>query len=150
METQKIAIFRQSSIRKILYKNEWWFSVVDVVGALTDSPAPRRYWSDLKIKLTKEGNTELYAKIVQLKLESPDKKLYVTDCANTETMFRLIQSIPSPKAENPQGFIPNKSVSVRGGRIAGEAREKLERQTGRKISTPACNLVSPRSFPLLG
>jgi hypothetical protein len=99
METQKIAIFKQKSIRKVIYKNEWWFSVVDVVGALTNSPVPRRYWSDLKIKLTNEGNTELYAEIVQLKLVSSDQKLYETDCVNTETMFRLIQSIPSPKAE---------------------------------------------------
>ncbi len=260
MTNQKIAIFKHKSIRKIIYKNEWWFSVVDVIGALTDSPIPRRYWSDLKIKLKNEGSDELYANIVQLKLTSSDKKLYETDCANTESIFRIIQSIPSPKAEpfkrwlakvgyervqeienpelaqkraraiyrakgypddwielrmrgieireqltdqwnkhgvkegkeyeiltaeiskatfgmipseykkfkglkhqnlrdhmnvleslfsqlgeaatteitkveHPQGFIPNKSVSRRGGRIAGEAREKLELQTGRNIST---------------
>ena len=244
----------------MIYKNEWWFSVIDVVGALTDSPIPRRYWSDLKIKLKNEGSTELYANIVQLKLASSDKKLYETDCANTETIFRIIESIPSPKAEpfkrwlakvgyervqeiedpelaqkraraiyrakgypddwielrmrgieireqltdqwqkhavkegreyeiltaeiskatfgmtpseykkfkglkhqnlrdhmdvleslfsqlgeaatteitkveNPLGFIPNKSTSRRGGRIAGEAREKLETITGKKVST---------------
>jgi len=262
MNNQKIAIFKHKSIRKMIYKNEWWFSVIDVVGALTDSPIPRRYWSDLKIKLKNEGSTELYANIVQLKLASSDKKLYETDCANTETIFRIIESIPSPKAEpfkrwlakvgyervqeiedpelaqkraraiyrakgypddwielrmrdieireqltdqwqkhavkegreyeiltaeiskatfgmtpseykkfkglkhqnlqdhmdvleslfsqlgeaatteitkaeNPQGFIPNKSVSQRGGKIAGDAREQLENQTGRPISTHA-------------
>ena len=65
---------------------------------MTDSSIPRRYWSDLKIKLKNEG-FELYEKIVQLKLLSADGKFYKTDCANTETIFRLIQSIPSPKAE---------------------------------------------------
>jgi len=70
MNNQKIAIFKHKSIRKMIYKNEWWFSVIDVVGALTDSPIPRRYWSDLKIKLKNEGSTELYANIVQLKLAS--------------------------------------------------------------------------------
>ncbi len=99
MET-KIAIFRGKQVRKTIEKNEWWFSVVDVVEALTDSTNPRRYWSDLKISLKdKEGFVQLYEKIVQLKLQSSDGKFYETDCANTETMFRIIQSIPSPKAE---------------------------------------------------
>lgn len=269
METQKIAIFKQKSIRKVIYKKEWWFSVIDVVGALTGSSIPRRYWSDLKIKITKEGYQELYENIVQLKLISSDGKTYETDCANTETIFRIIESIPSPKAEpfkrwlakvgyerveeiddpelaqkraraiyrakgypddwielrmrgieireqltdqwnkhgvkvgreyeiltaeisratfgmtpseykkfkglktqnlrdhmnvleslfsqlgeaatteitkaeNSQGFIPNKSVSHRGGRIAGEAREKLEVETGRKVSTSANYLQSKK------
>ena len=260
MSEQRIAIFKQKSIRKVIYKNEWWFSVVDVISALTDSNNPRRYWSDLKIKITKDGYRELYEKIVQLKLTSSDNKSYETDCANTETIFRIIESIPSPKAEpfkrwlakvgyervqeiedpelaqkraraiykakgypdewidlrmrgilirenltdewnkhgvkagreyeiltaeiskatfgmtpseykkykglkhqnlrdhmdvleslfsqlgeaatteitkveNPLGFIPNKSTSRRGGRIAGEAREKLETITGKKVST---------------
>ena len=268
METQKIAIFKNKSIRKVIHKNEWWFSVIDVVGALTESSIPRRYWSDLKIKITKEGYNELYEKIVQLKLISVDGKSYETDCANTETIFRIIESIPSPKAEpfkrwlakvgyervqeiedpelaqkraraiyrakgypddwielrmrgieireqlteqwkqhgvkegkeyeiltaeinkatfgmtpseyknykglkrenlrdhmnvleslfsqlgeaatteitkaeNPHGFIPNKSVSQRGGRIAGDARKKLEQQTGKLISTSTNYL--PRS-----
>jgi len=98
-ETTKIAIFKGKEIRKTIYKNEWWFSVIDIVAVLTDSNIPRRYWSDLKIKLKKEGFIELYEKIVQLKLEAPDGKLRETDCANTETVFRIIQTIPSPKAE---------------------------------------------------
>ena len=99
MTTIKIAVFKGKEIRKTIYKNEWWFSVIDVIGVLTDSSIPRRYWSDLKIKIKLEGYGELYEKIVQLKLSSSDGKLYETDCANTETMFRIIQSIPSPKAE---------------------------------------------------
>src|SRR3989338_748957 len=98
-KTTKIAVFKGKEIRKTIYKNEWWFSVIDVVAVLTDSNIPRRYWSDLKIKLKKEGFVEVYEKIVQLKLEAPDGKLRETDCANTETMFRIIQTIPSPKAE---------------------------------------------------
>ncbi|OGE37809.1 phage antirepressor protein [Candidatus Daviesbacteria bacterium RIFCSPLOWO2_01_FULL_39_12] len=98
-ETTKIAVFKGKEIRKTIYKNEWWFSVIDVVAVLTDSNIPRRYWSDLKIKLKKEGFVEVYEKIVQLKLEAPDGKLRETDCGNTETMFRIIQTIPSPKAE---------------------------------------------------
>lgn len=95
----KIAIFKGKKVRRIIYKNEWWFSIIDVIEVLTDSSIPRRYWSDLKINLKKEGYVELYEKIVQLKLDSVDGKKYLTDCANTESIFRIIQSIPSPKAE---------------------------------------------------
>jgi len=80
-------------------KNEkWYFSIIDVIEVLTNSPNPRRYWSDLKIKLKEEG-FELYEKIVQLKLISSDGKKYETDCADTELILRLVQSVPSKKAE---------------------------------------------------
>lgn len=260
MEEQKIAIFKQKEIRKIIYKNEWWFSVVDVVGALTDSEKTRDYWYRMKDRVKIEDKIELSTLCRQLKLKSSDGKKYLTDCANTESIFRIIQSIPSPKAEpfkrwlakvgyervqeiedpelaqkrarviykakgypdswielrmrgieireqltdewqkhgvkegreyeiltaeiskatfgmtpseyknykglkrqnlrdhmnlleslfsqlgeaatteitkveDPRGFIPNKLTSQRGGRIAGEAREKLENITGQKVST---------------
>jgi len=93
-----IAIFNGKSIRRKLVNDEWFFSVVDVVEVLTESPRPRKYWSDLKAKLIEEGS-ELSAKIGQLKLKSGDNKEYETDCANTESIFRIIQSIPSKKAE---------------------------------------------------
>lgn len=93
-----LVVFEGTKIRRTWYDEQWYFSVVDVVGVLTDSSIPRRYWSDLKIKLEEEG-FELYDKIVQLKLPSADGKKYETDCTNTESMFRIIQSIPSPKAE---------------------------------------------------
>ncbi len=99
MPESHLAIFQGKHIRRTIYRNEWWFSVVDIIEVLTGSSIPRRYWSDLKIKLKDEGYKELYEKIVQLKLEAPDGKLRDTDCANTETLFRIIQSIPSPKAE---------------------------------------------------
>lgn len=76
------------------------FSIVDVISVLTDSNEPRRYWSDLKRKLKAEGANQLYDNIVQLKMQSPkDGKNYKTDVANTEQLLRIIQSIPSPKAE---------------------------------------------------
>ncbi len=95
---KNLSIFEGKHIRKTWHNEEWWFSVVDVVGALTESERARKYWSDLKVKLTTEGS-ELSEKIGQLKLLSPDGKFYETDCVNTEGAFRLIQSIPSPKAE---------------------------------------------------
>ncbi len=95
----KIAVFKGKKIRRIIHKNEWWFSIVDVIETLTGSERPRKYWNDLKNKLSEEGYGELSEKIGQLKLQSTDGKYYETDCANTETMFRIIQSIPSPKAE---------------------------------------------------
>ncbi len=96
----KIAVFKGKQIRKTLFNDEWYFSIIDVVDALTHSSNPRRYWSDLKKKITEdEGFSQLYEKIVQLKMESSDGKKYLTDTANTETLFRIIQSIPSPKAE---------------------------------------------------
>lgn len=77
---------------------KWYLSVIDIISTLTDSTIPKRYWSDLKKKLTMEGS-QLYEKIVQLKFEAADGKKYATDCLETEDVFRLIQSIPSPKAE---------------------------------------------------
>lgn len=98
-ELVRVAIFEGKHIRKIIHLDEWWFSVIDIVEILTGSSIPKRYWSDLKRKLAKEGYSELYEKIVQLKFAAADGKYYATDCANTETMFRIIQSIPSPKVE---------------------------------------------------
>jgi len=99
METTKIALFKGKKIRRIIYQNEWWFSIVDIINALTGTDRPRKYWNDLKKKLTEEGYREVSEKIGQLKMEASDGKKYLTDCADTETIFRIIQSIPSPKAE---------------------------------------------------
>ncbi len=85
-------------IRRQWHDGQWYFSVVDVVGLLTDSGEPRRYWSDLKRKLHEEG-FQPYEKIVQLKMRSLDGKQRATDAADVETMFRIVQSVPSPKAE---------------------------------------------------
>ena len=95
-----IKLFENKKVRVqwVEEDQKWYFSVVDVIEILSGSSIPRRYWSDLKIKLKEEG-FELYEKIVQLKLVSPDGKKYETDCADTELLLRIIQSIPSPKAE---------------------------------------------------
>lgn len=103
MSDIRIAIFKGKEIRKTIHQNEWWFSVVDVVEVLTETDRPRKYWSDLKTKLVKEGYTEVSEKIGHLKLPAPDGKLRETDCANA------------------------------GGDIAGGARRKLEKRLGRSI-----------------
>ena len=98
-EASKLAVFEGKRIRKILHEGEWWFSIIDVIEVLVGGDRPRKYWNDLKKKLSQEGYDQLSEKIGQLKMQSSDGKFYATDCANTETLFRLIQSIPSPKAE---------------------------------------------------
>lgn len=98
-ETSRLAVFEGKQIRKAFHEGEWWFAVIDIVEVLTGSSIPKRYWSDLKRKLVAEGFTEAYEKIVRLKMAAPDGKQRLTDCANTETLFRIIQSIPSPKVE---------------------------------------------------
>jgi hypothetical protein len=95
-----IKLFEEKKVRSQWNEQEekWYFSVIDVIEILTGSTIPKRYWSDLKKKLTKEGS-QLYEKIVQLKFEAADLKKYATDCLETQDLLRLIQSIPSPKAE---------------------------------------------------
>ena len=93
-EHDALVVFQDKKIRRIWHEHEWYFSVVDVVEALTDSPSPRQYWGVLKGR-----ETQLLTSCLQLKLPSADGKYYATDCANTKNMFRIIQSIPSHKAE---------------------------------------------------
>lgn len=101
MKKNDLAAFEDRKIRRVWVEKEekWYFSVIDVIEILSESNLPKRYWSDLKKKLRNEGFVQVYDKIVRFKLESIDKKIRETDCADTETIFRLIQSIPSPKAE---------------------------------------------------
>jgi len=98
METN-IAVFRGKEIRKIIYNNEWWFSVIDIVAVLTDSANPRDYWFKMKIRVKTDDGVQLSTICRQLKMPAPDGKMRETDCGNTEGIFRIIQSIPSPKAE---------------------------------------------------
>jgi DNA-damage-inducible protein D len=93
-----IVVFQDENIRRIWYKEEWYYSVIDVIRVLTESSRARKYWADLKIKLKEEEDFEVSENIGQLKLQSTDGKYYLTDCANIENMFRIIQSIPSKKA----------------------------------------------------
>lgn len=101
-ENNMIKLFENKKVRTMWddEKEEWFFSIIDVVEVLTESKNPRRYWSDLKRKITEdEGGVELYDKIVQLKMLAADGKMRETDAADMEVVFRIIQSIPSPKAE---------------------------------------------------
>ena len=100
-QNDKIQLFEDKRIRTAWdeEKEEWYFSIVDVCEVLSGTDNPRRYWSDLKRKLKSEGAVELYEKIVQLKMTASDGKKRLTDVADTEQLLRIIQSIPSPKAE---------------------------------------------------
>jgi hypothetical protein len=99
-QKNKIAIFEGSKIRRIWddQKEVWYFVVMDIIEALVQTERPRKYWNDLKAKLKTEGS-EVSEKIGQLKMQASDGKFYLTDCGDTETILRIIQSIPSPKAE---------------------------------------------------
>ncbi len=99
MENKDLLPFNAHKIRRVWHNTEWFFSIVDVIEALTDSDRPRKYWSDLKKKLSTEGYAELSEKIGQLKIRASDGKMRLTDVANTEGVLRIIMSIPSPKAE---------------------------------------------------
>ncbi len=95
-----IQLFENKKVRTVwdVEQEKWFISIIDVIEALTESDRPRKYWSDLKKKLEKEGS-QLSENIGQLKMQSSDGKFYKTDIADTEQLFRLIQSVPSPKAE---------------------------------------------------
>jgi len=95
--TKQIAIFKGKAIRKIIYRKEWWFSVLDVIQAITDSPQPKTYWA--KMKDRDKSLSEPFPFWEQLKLAAEDGKMRETDCANTEGLLRIIQNIPSPKVE---------------------------------------------------
>ena len=127
-ENTQIKIFEEKQVRTLWdkEKEEWYFSVVDVVAVLTDSDRPRKYWNDLKKKLQQEGS-ELSEKIGQLKMPASDGKMYKTDCMNTEQLFRLIQSIPSPKAEPLKLWMAQ---------VAKKRLDELEQKTGKAIVSP--------------
>jgi len=146
-----IKLFESQKIRSHwdAEKEKWYFSVVDIIEVLTESPRPRKYWNALKTKLQQEGS-ELSHILGQLKMQSLDGKSYITDVADTEQLLRLIQSIPSPKAEPFKLWLakvgyerieetqdPEKSIDrameKQGGTIAGNTRKEIEAKTGKKI-----------------
>ncbi len=93
-----MVVFQGKTVRRIWFEEQWFFSVIDIIAILSESENPRSYWKVLKHRLKKEGS-EVVTNCNQLKLPSSDGKFYKTDCGNTETIFRLIQSMPSRKAE---------------------------------------------------
>lgn len=108
-------------------EEKWYFSIVDVVGALTEQPTPKRastYWAVLKGRLQKEGASELLTSCKQLKLKAADGKLYATDVADTQAISQ---------AKQPTTFSQSKSIAKEGGSIAGEARENIEKRIGTSV-----------------
>ena len=96
----QLVLFKGKEIRQVFHNNEWFFSVIDAIAAISESDQPSRYWNELKAQLIKkEGFSELFGNIEKLKMLGSDGKSYPTDAVNTETLFRIIQSIPSKKAE---------------------------------------------------
>lgn len=132
-EATHIAVFRGKAIRRKLVNDEWFFSVVDVVEALTESENPRNYWKVLKHRLNQEGS-EAVTKCNQLKLKASDGKEYETDCANTEGIFRIIQSIPSKKAEPLKRWLARvgyeRVQEIENPELAQERMKKLYEQKG--------------------
>lgn len=132
-EITKIALFKGRGIRKILHHGEWWFSVVDVIEALTDSTNPNDYWYRMKTRVKDEEKIELSTICRQLKLEAADGKKYETDCANTEIH----------RVEDSKGVPKLRSDARAGGDIAGGARKKLEERLGRPV-VPKRNYLKKR------
>ena len=130
METN-IAVFRGKEIRKTIHMNEWWFSIIDVIEVLTGSDRPRKYWSDLKNGMIVEGYIEVSEKIGQLKMIAPDGKMRLTDCAK----LGEAATTEITRVQDAQGFDENRTTARKGGRIAGDAREKLEKETSKKVVT---------------
>ena len=98
-ENTQIALFKGKQIRKVIHNNEWWFSVIDVIEALTETNQPMKIWTAMKARVQSEEEFQPSTICRQLKLLAEDGKMRETDCADTEGMFRIVQSIPSPKAE---------------------------------------------------
>jgi len=96
---KELVTFSQAQVRRVWHKGEWYYSVIDIIAVLTDSTSPKDYWSTLKNRAKTEGFEETLGHIVQLRLKAFDGRFRVTDTATRQTLLRLIQSIPSPKAE---------------------------------------------------
>ena len=135
MQENSLVTFENKKIRRTEHNGEWYFSVVDMVEVLTESSVAKRYRTDLKRKLkNEEGFVEVYDKIVQLKLLAEDGKMRATDCVNMETMFRIIQSIPSPKAEPFKQWLAKvgyeRIQEIEDPELAQERMMKIYRQKG--------------------
>lgn len=98
-DTTELSLFEQKQLRRVWYNSEWYYSIIDVIAILTGSDRPRKYWSDLKARAKAEGFDEALVQIKELKLKSPDGKFRLTDTANRQTLLRIIQMIPSSRAE---------------------------------------------------
>ncbi len=131
--SNKIIVFESKKIRRIYHNDEWWFSIVDVVSVLTDSTDAGAYWRKLKQRLIEEGS-QVVTNCHGLKLEALDGKLRETDCANTQGMFRIIQSIPSPKTEPFKQWLAQvgyeRVQEIENPELAQERMKELYKQKG--------------------
>jgi prophage antirepressor-like protein len=129
-----IIVFGAKQIRRTWHDEQWFFSVVDIIGALTDSENPRNYWNMMKARERKQSDVQLSTLCVQLKLTSVDGKTYKTDCVNTESAFRIIQSIPSPKAEPFKRWLAQvgyqRVQEIENPELAQERMKELYREKG--------------------
>jgi DNA-damage-inducible protein D len=130
----KLVLFQSKKIRRILHEEEWFYSVVDIIAALTDSINPRDYWYKMKIRVKDEDGFEPSTICRQLKMEAPDGKQRLTDCANNESIFRIIQSVPSPKAEPFKRWLAkvgyDRIEEIENPELAQERMKKLYEQKG--------------------
>ncbi|WIG59594.1 MAG: hypothetical protein OJF49_002341 [Ktedonobacterales bacterium] len=124
----------EQQVRRVWHEGRWFFSVIDVVGLLTDTPKPRMYWADMKRRIQDEGFVEVLAKCQQLKMAALDGKQRLTDAADTETLLRIIQSIPSPKAEPFKQWLARVGVQrleeLDNPRVAADSLRLLYRKRG--------------------
>lgn len=159
----KMIVFGAKQIRRIWHEEQWFFSIVDIVAALTDSDAPSKYWTAMKRREEAASGTQLSTLCRQLKLASSDGKSYRTDCVNTEAAFRrdhmtdleliftmLGEAATTEIARNrdAQGFMKNKLAARAGGSVAGNARRQLEARSGRKVVTRRNYLTNKPKPPL--
>jgi hypothetical protein len=126
--------FFDGAVRRVWHDGRWFFSVIDVISAVTESNTPRRYWAELKSRLTTEGADELFAKIEQLRMPAKDGKLRLTDAADEETLLRIVQSVPSPKVEPIKRWLARVGTErleeMRDPRLAVDRLQQLYRQQG--------------------
>ena len=133
-DKNNLVVFHDKSIRRIMVDNQWFFSVIDVISVLTDSVNPRDYWFKMKKRVHSEDGFELSTICRQLKLKSTDGKNYSTDCANVKGLFRIIQSIPSPKAEPFKQWLAqvgyDRVLEIENPELAQERMKELYEQKG--------------------
>ena len=141
-----IQLFENAKIRVVWddVEEKCYFSIVDVIQVLTESTVAKRYWTDLKRRLKEEGADETYAKIVRLKMVAPDGKMRESDAADLEQILRIIQSIPSKKAEPMKRWLAQ--VAKDGGDVAKAARNQLEATIGESVVSPkkAIDYIKPQ------
>ena len=148
-----IKLFESKQIRSEWDESEkkWYFAIIDVIEVLTESNNPRRYWSDLKRKLNAEGFSQLYEIIVQLKMISSDGKRYVTDCADAKGLLRIIQSIPSPKAEPFKQWLAqvgsDRLDEIENPELATQRTRELYKLKGRSLYKRINLAISAKRFP---